>query len=202
MVGVVDDAVDLLERAPPLGYQLHRLLVPVVHPPLQPRTQKEREIKSHQHFVTSATTTRHWYHQKRSIQALSMPPTPAGSARRRAGWRAWKKTRTRRPRTAAAPTRRAWRRVARPGRKESGAGVRSRPRRLAVFVSTCGLRLRARGAWKLWRRSGRREPDSLTGGPRVTAAGGLRRFERRREDLWAGLRILKAQRLISPTQNF
>jgi len=35
VVGVVDDAVDLLERAPPLGYQLHRLLIPVVHPPLR-----------------------------------------------------------------------------------------------------------------------------------------------------------------------
>lgn len=34
-VGVVDDAINLLQGAPPLGHQLHRLLVPVMDPPLQ-----------------------------------------------------------------------------------------------------------------------------------------------------------------------
>lgn len=34
-VGVVDDAINLLQGAPPLGHQLQRLLVPVMDPPLQ-----------------------------------------------------------------------------------------------------------------------------------------------------------------------
>jgi hypothetical protein len=41
-VGVVDDAINLLQGAPPLGHQLHRLLVPVMDPPL--RIQRVGEL--------------------------------------------------------------------------------------------------------------------------------------------------------------
>jgi len=51
------------------------------------------------------------------------------------------------------------------------------PRALVVFVSSSGCGRRG-ACGSYGGRSGRREPESLTGGPRVTAAGAsFRRFE-------------------------
>jgi hypothetical protein len=114
-VGVVNDAIDLLERAPSLRHQLHRLLVPVMHPPL------DKEQKGSVFLLErNATGTKHKYHQMRSILHEG-PPSPAGSARRRAGRRSWKKRRRRR--STAAPTRRTWRPVACLAREGSTSGT-------------------------------------------------------------------------------